>query len=427
MFLLVLIPFALVLVVLSVLGLAGIGLLGDERRAERSGAAGALGPVVGLLIGGGMLVLAVAGAFALVGLGGGDESDERHRETGTAAASDSTSRATTPEHPETRAPTLGAAVRIEADAGATFPVSYDVADRLAPDTVLPIHVVGFGPFAAAVAEQCAPSLSRRCENQIAVQFDADGEAHFQYLVSDEFLEAQAIPGRCRADAAPCTIVVRTADGERRGSIQTIFVDAIPVAGRIEVTPSTGLSLDGERVTVTVHDYPPGGEVAAMLCAAPDATGSRCGAPGPTARIAVGADGTAAPSSWSRPDPWVRRGCRALGATTAASRLRPPMCSRGHRWFRSRSPRLPVPTTTELDSRWASPWPGSSWGSRRRCSCEPTGHRSVRLRRPRSTTRSTPISMRSSRRSRRRKTSSSGVPDRFLAAASPASAGRSSVG
>ena len=71
----------------------------------------------------------------------------------------------------------------------------------------------------------------------------------------------------------------------------MFVDAVPPAGRIEVSPSAGLSLGGERVTVKVHDYPPGARVTAMLCGAPDATGSRCGEPGPTAALLVGRDGT----------------------------------------------------------------------------------------------------------------------------------------
>jgi hypothetical protein len=52
-----------------------------------------------------------------------------------------------------------------------------------------------------------------------------------------------------------------------------------------------LSLDGERVAVEVYDFPPGTAVTAVLCAAPDASGPRCGAPGPTAPIEIGADGT----------------------------------------------------------------------------------------------------------------------------------------
>jgi hypothetical protein len=58
-----------------------------------------------------------------------------------------------------------------------------------------------------------------------------------------------------------------------------------------VSSSNELALEGERVTVEVRDYPPGVEVTAMLCAAPDAYGPRCGAPGPTATVAVGDDGT----------------------------------------------------------------------------------------------------------------------------------------
>lgn len=189
------------------------------------------------------------------------------------------------------AATLGPEVTVEADDDASFPESYDVADRLTPDTVLRIRVRGFDPFTRAVAEQCAPSVTQRCGSSIPVQFDADGEAQFQYLVTDRFLGSHPVPGACRANAAPCTIVVSAVDGDAHGEIQTIFIDSIPSPGRIEVTPAHELSLDGETVTVEVHDYPPGVEVHAMLCAAPDATGPRCGEPGPTARLVVGRDGT----------------------------------------------------------------------------------------------------------------------------------------
>jgi hypothetical protein len=201
----------------------------------------------------------------------------------------------------TDAAVLGPEITVEADDDASFPETYDVADRLTPDTVVQLRVTGFEPFTRAVAEQCTPKASSGCGNQIPVQFDANGEAHFQYLVTDAFLDdalfadellrTQPVPGGCRADAAPCTIVVRAADGGRRGEIQTIFVDSIPPPGRIDVHPSTGLSLDGEIVTVTIRDYPPGADLTAMLCAAPDATGSRCGEPGPSAPLVVGQDGT----------------------------------------------------------------------------------------------------------------------------------------
>lgn len=189
------------------------------------------------------------------------------------------------------AATLGPEVTIEADDDASFPTSYDVVDALTPGTVLRIRVVGFEPFARARVEQCATSGTRQCGNALPVQLDENGRAFFQYLVTDDFVAAQPVPGGCRADAAPCTIVVSAVVGRNRGEIQSVFFDTIPAPGRIDVTPSRDLSLDGETVTVTVHDYPPGVTVTAMLCAAPDATGPRCGAPGPTATLVVGADGT----------------------------------------------------------------------------------------------------------------------------------------
>ena len=304
MLLLPLIPFALALVVLSVLGLAGIGPLTDERRAGRGPLSGAVGPAIGLLVGGGFLVLTVIGSFLLVGLGGdgGTDTDRgdapvaaspRERSPADAVSTPTTSVTTSPPaRGAARAAALGPALTVEAEEGETFPASYDVADRLAPDTVLRMRARGFEPLTRAVAEQCAPNGSTRCGNPIPVQFDEDGEAKFQYLVTDEFLiRGRAVPGGCRSNAAPCTIVVRAVDGTRRGEIQTIFVDTIPPPGRIQVTPSSGLSLDGERVTIEVHDYPPGVEVRAMLCAAPDATGPRCGEPGPTTPLLVGHDGT----------------------------------------------------------------------------------------------------------------------------------------
>ena len=138
-----------------------------------------------------------------------------------------------------------------------------------------------------------------------MQFDAGGEARFQYLVSNDFLAPEPVPGRCRASTTPCTIEVRSVANESeaaRGEIQTIFGDALPPAGRITVTPATELSLDGRQVTVKVRDYPPGVEVTAMLCAAPAATGASCGAPGPTAPLVVGPDGTGTTGLFIRPGP-----------------------------------------------------------------------------------------------------------------------------
>ena len=303
MLLLLVVPFAVALVALSVLGFAGIGPLTDERRAARDGSMRALGPAVGLLLGIVLLVATVIASVVVLGVGGRDSgSGKRAVTSSTAATTEPTSVAsadtpgtTTASRPAARRvlrPIIaGRVVTIEADGGETFPVSYDVADGLGPATVLRIRVTGFEPFAGAIAEQCAESRSELCGNALPVQFDADGAAEFQYLVTDDFLGALPVPGRCRANAVPCTVVVRAVIGGRQGQIQTVFGDTVPPAGHISVTPAFGLSLEGETVTVEVTDYPPGAELNAMLCAAPDAAGARCGTPGPTAPLKVGRDGT----------------------------------------------------------------------------------------------------------------------------------------
>ncbi len=307
--LLLLVPFALALVVLSVLGFAGFGPLTDDRRADRDGIVGAVGPAVGLLLGLGLIAGAVLASVAL-GFGGdadGDGADDeqgprprssrpRRAATAPSATAPSTGAAESSAPPAgagktRRVATLGPHVIIGADDGEGFPESYGVADRLQPGTVLSVIAHGFEPFEPGTAEQCAPTISARCFNQIPVQFDEDGVARFQYLVSPDFQNGAAPAGRCRVGTAPCTIVVRSIDRERWGQLQTIFGEAAPPPGRITVTPADGLSLDGQTVTVTVRDYPPGATVRAMLCAAPAATLDRCGRPGPEAPLVVGPNGT----------------------------------------------------------------------------------------------------------------------------------------
>jgi hypothetical protein len=190
-----------------------------------------------------------------------------------------------------REATLGPEVTIMGDDDASFPNEYATVGRLTSGTVLRMQVFGFDSFTRAVAEQCTPNAAAACGNQIRVQFDEFGQANFQYLITNSFLDSQPVPGACRVNAAPCTIAIRSLDNSARGEIQTIFVDAVPMPGRISVTPAHGISIDGETVTVEVHDYPPGAKVNAMLCAAPEAMGPRCGAPGPTAPLVVGPDGT----------------------------------------------------------------------------------------------------------------------------------------
>ncbi len=94
------------------------------------------------------------------------------------------------------------------------------------------------------------ACTRRCGNQIPVQFDENGDARFQYLVTDDFVGgatgAGRLPGRRGAVHGRRARVDGDAAG---GEIQTIFGDAIPPPGGSTVTPSRGLSLDGETVTV----------------------------------------------------------------------------------------------------------------------------------------------------------------------------------
>lgn len=152
MFLLLVAPLALVLIVLSVLGLAGVGPLTSAQRSDRDGFLRTVGPAVGLMAGLGLLALAAIGSLLFIGVGGVDAPDEDdERSSPTSAPTTST---TTPSVPNPavvatprRAAVLGPVVTIEADEGDTFPKTYDVADRLRAESVLRVHARGFPPFA----------------------------------------------------------------------------------------------------------------------------------------------------------------------------------------------------------------------------------------------------------------------------------------
>jgi hypothetical protein len=159
--------------------------------------------------------------------------------------------------------------------------------QLEPDTVLRLRVAGFPPFALARAEQCT---SGACGNQTAVQFREDGTAELQYLVVDDFLGSAR--GRCRADAAPCSIVIEEVDGDARAEITTVFGEALPPTGRLTVHPTTGLDA-GDQLSVELDGFRSGTEVEVVLCAAPATRGpERCGEPGPVVPVTIGDDGTA---------------------------------------------------------------------------------------------------------------------------------------
>jgi Neocarzinostatin family len=173
-----------------------------------------------------------------------------------------------------------------------FPSTYDAIDALEPGMVLRVRAEDFAEYAEGIAAQCVHRANAvECGNAFPVQFDADGKAFFQYEVRDDFHANAVAGGRCHADAARCTLVVHDEQRNTTAVIDTVFHDRLPEPGKIRVTPSSGVA-DGQTVTVAVTGYPAGAQVNAMLCAAPDATGSgRCGAPGPTTPLLVGPDGT----------------------------------------------------------------------------------------------------------------------------------------
>lgn len=275
----------------------------SERQASSERVLASGRAPVALVVGIAMAaVVVLVGLVAVRGIDGDGDSEApalRPSEPGTATPP-TTARPERAEDTEAPAPgtagaaTLGPTVRLTAEDAdgpdETFPRSYGAADGLKPGTVLRVRVTGFEPFAEAEARQCLTAPRQTCGNSIPVQFAANGGTFFQYLVTDDFAVADR-DGRCRADAAPCSIVVEQSNGPGRAELQTVFHDTLPPPGRIRVTPRRDL-VDGQTVTVDVEHFPPGATVQAMLCGPPAATGTaRCGEPGPTAPLTVGADGT----------------------------------------------------------------------------------------------------------------------------------------
>ena len=220
----------------------------------------------------------------------------------------------------------------------------------------------------------------------------NGEAQFQYLISADIQDSRRVSDRCRAATAPCTVVVRALEGDTHGAIQTIFGDEVPPAGESRCHARRDLSLAGETVTVRVRNYPPNVAMTAMLCAAPDATGPRCGAPGPTAPLVVGRNGSGsaklaiAPGRVGPERESCSRGDDCGISVASDDVFARCTCRAGHIRRTAR-----VPPTTQ---------PGWPSGSGSQCSsprlppgfsCGPTGRRSARQPHLRSTARSTPTS------------------------------------
>ena len=162
-------------------------------------------------------------------------------------------------------------------------------DELAPQTVLVIRALGFEPNTTGGVAQCVGRDEPRCQNHLPVRFDGQGAATFQYLVTEAAL---AIPGEtppCRLGGAGCTIQI--SNGTRVATIDTVFVDAAPPPGRIDIQPRDDLDV-GRTVTITATGFPGGAELTALVCVEPAASGTRCGPPGLEVPLTVGPDGTA---------------------------------------------------------------------------------------------------------------------------------------
>jgi hypothetical protein len=161
-----------------------------------------------------------------------------------------------------------------------------VVDRLPDRAVLLVTAKGFKPGTGHVA-QCRldPERPLACVNRFPVEFDGDGTARFQYLVSDRVGPA----GRCGAGQAPCLVVVFGSHGERRASAFTVFHEAAPSPGLVAVEPRAGLS-DGDVVTVRASGFPPATRLLAAQC--PPGTGVDPGRCRRAASTTTGPDGDA---------------------------------------------------------------------------------------------------------------------------------------
>ncbi|NNE72248.1 MAG: hypothetical protein HKN26_01135 [Acidimicrobiales bacterium] len=157
-----------------------------------------------------------------------------------------------------------------------------IVDSLDPTTVLTVHARGFEGDRTGFVRQCRVGEQNVCRNRLAVRFDGNGTALFQYLVTDG--------GGCRLRAAErCTLEIVA--GDTHTIIDTIFVDSAPPPGRVSVTPRRDLEV-GDTVTLEATGFPANVTLIATVCAVPSISGPRCGAPGPAVELVTDADGAA---------------------------------------------------------------------------------------------------------------------------------------
>jgi len=163
-----------------------------------------------------------------------------------------------------------------------------IVDELAPETVLRIRALDFDADTTGTVRQCVDVPDPTCANPLPVRFDSEGRAVFQYLVTDDIGISAGDGERCRLADTRCTIELSV--GAATSTIATVFVDAAPPPGRLDVAPARDLHV-GDTVTVRADGFPPASQLRVTVCA-PSNLGPQCGPPAPVVALRTGPDGTA---------------------------------------------------------------------------------------------------------------------------------------
>jgi hypothetical protein len=136
-------------------------------------------------------------------------------------------------------------------------VSTPLLDRLTSGDVLDISMADGTAGAKGVARQCVRTLGgvTGCTNRYPVQFGDDGDARFQYQLTD--------PGDC-GPGGSCVLVVDDLDGERRALAVLVFGGPAPPPPVVTISP-TELVEEGDEVRVDIAGLQPESAVQVGYC------------------------------------------------------------------------------------------------------------------------------------------------------------------
>jgi hypothetical protein len=215
----------------------------------------ALGPAIVVAI---AAVFVVTAGALVVGVGG----DDRDAGTGPTVAPQRGAPSPQPAAaaPRDAAPGAFVAVVVASPTGRVLPVE-TIVDHLEPGDVLRLRARGGEAHGAGTVAECRRGTQgpAGCANAFPVQFDGDGEAHFQY---------QLAGARGCGPAEGCVVAVVDRRG-RTGMVGVVFGAPAPAPPSIAVAPS-GPYQPGDEVRVLVSGALPGAAVRMSLC------GERCG-------------------------------------------------------------------------------------------------------------------------------------------------------